>query len=432
VTVPPARKKKPCNCKNSRCLKLYCDCFASGVYCNGCNCRNCHNNKDHERARQKAVEATLERNPNAFRPKISSPAGASLGREAKHNKGCNCRKSSCLKKYCECFEAQIWCGSHCRCVDCKNYEGSYHLNVQRGQAAAAAAARDRGAVGRRAPSAAPPGGGGKRRRGSAAAGTAAASSGAARANGGDQLIAPSALKPLGQRLSGSGLRAQAGTSALPSAALLGPGAPPMPLPRSCLAGAINEEVVQDLMVLLASAGREAGQRFEAKRQALESAAANGAEPMDVDGALPASGGDKAPGGSTAAGRGGEASVLEGGPAPAPAAPASEPAGAGAAGATATSTAAADDLLCEEEEGTFDHDSPGRLGSALPPGRLTADQPSAKFAAQEGAVLAEFENYLQALLKIGREAQAAPPPPVAHAKAKLSGGGGGGAPMETNP
>ena len=48
------------------------------------------------------------------------------------------------------------------------------------------------------------------------------------------------------------------------------------------------------------------------------------------------------------------------------------------------------------------------------------------------MLAEFENYLQALLKIGREAQAAPPPPVAHAKAKLSGGGGGGAPMETNP
>jgi hypothetical protein len=28
--------KKHCNCKNSRCLKLYCECFASGRYCDGC------------------------------------------------------------------------------------------------------------------------------------------------------------------------------------------------------------------------------------------------------------------------------------------------------------------------------------------------------------------------------------------------------------
>ena len=27
--------KKHCNCKNSRCLKLYCECFASGRYCDG-------------------------------------------------------------------------------------------------------------------------------------------------------------------------------------------------------------------------------------------------------------------------------------------------------------------------------------------------------------------------------------------------------------
>ena len=50
------------------------------------------------------------------------------------------------------------------------------------------------------------------------------------------------------------------------------------------------------------------------------------------------------------------------------------------------------------------------------------------------MLAEFENYLQALLKIGREAQAAgapPPPPAAQTKAELGGAGGGGAPMETN-
>lgn len=49
----------------------YCECFAAGIYCNGCNCTNCHNNVEHESARREAVGATLERNPNAFRSKIA-------------------------------------------------------------------------------------------------------------------------------------------------------------------------------------------------------------------------------------------------------------------------------------------------------------------------------------------------------------------------
>jgi hypothetical protein len=49
----------------------YCECFASGRYCDGCNCVTCYNNREHESTRQAAVEAILERNPNAFRPKIA-------------------------------------------------------------------------------------------------------------------------------------------------------------------------------------------------------------------------------------------------------------------------------------------------------------------------------------------------------------------------
>ena len=50
-----AKLRKSCNCRNSRCLKLYCECFASGQYCFGCNCQACHNNPENDEMRKRAI-----------------------------------------------------------------------------------------------------------------------------------------------------------------------------------------------------------------------------------------------------------------------------------------------------------------------------------------------------------------------------------------
>ncbi|XP_030768048.1 protein lin-54 homolog [Sitophilus oryzae] len=123
------RPRKPCNCTKSQCLKLYCDCFANGEFCYLCNCMNCYNNLENEDTRNMAIRSCMDRNPNAFRPKIGKAKDTTGDVLRKHTKGCNCKRSGCLKNYCECYEAKIACSSNCKCVGCRNIEDTIELKT---------------------------------------------------------------------------------------------------------------------------------------------------------------------------------------------------------------------------------------------------------------------------------------------------------------
>lgn len=97
-----------CTCKSKSCLKLYCSCFAANQYCNSeCLCSDCPNKLTNEINVTKAHQASQERR---IRRMLIA--------------GCYCKKSRCLKKYCECYKKGVPCLFNCQCEGCCNPYGS--------------------------------------------------------------------------------------------------------------------------------------------------------------------------------------------------------------------------------------------------------------------------------------------------------------------
>ncbi|KAI5400757.1 hypothetical protein KIW84_065569 [Lathyrus oleraceus] len=77
---------------------------SADFYQRPCSCQNCLNNHINE---DKVLEA---------RKKI-------VPKEDPNKSGCNCNKTSCMKKYCECYKAGVGCSPSCNCRGCENIHG---------------------------------------------------------------------------------------------------------------------------------------------------------------------------------------------------------------------------------------------------------------------------------------------------------------------
>lgn len=118
-------KPPGCNCKNSKCLKLYCKCFQSGKGCVDCNCVGCEN-IENSKKRNDAIKDQNILNPNKLKNKkieahkIFSVKENTVKYRLTLSSGCNCKNSKCQKKYCECFQYGLNCSPKCKCQNCLN------------------------------------------------------------------------------------------------------------------------------------------------------------------------------------------------------------------------------------------------------------------------------------------------------------------------
>ena len=117
INVKILESKPKCTCSKTGCLKKYCACFAKNKFCEDCDCKNCEN-----KPKKGTNNNTLEQN-------IINYGNNIISNEQKTQRIiCNCTKSNCMKKYCECYKQNMSCNSLCRCIDCSNKNNINNFN----------------------------------------------------------------------------------------------------------------------------------------------------------------------------------------------------------------------------------------------------------------------------------------------------------------
>ena len=111
--------KGKCICSKTGCKKKYCACFAKGRYCDGCECKECENRPPSGEKNNNNSNNNIAKQGN--NDKINYPKTEILNSNQNQQRViCNCTKSNCMKKYCECYKQGFNCNSLCRCIECKN------------------------------------------------------------------------------------------------------------------------------------------------------------------------------------------------------------------------------------------------------------------------------------------------------------------------
>ena len=102
-------KSKPCcSCIKTKCIKKYCECFATNKFCTNCICLDCKN---------KDIYINFQNKEN-------------INTANKEIVFCTCSKSGCNKKYCECYKEGLKCNIKCRCVKCLNCEENSYKAIE--------------------------------------------------------------------------------------------------------------------------------------------------------------------------------------------------------------------------------------------------------------------------------------------------------------
>ena len=117
VNVKSLSTRVKCTCSKTGCKKKYCACFSKNIFCEDCECKDCENRPQFIGEKLNNMSNNIKNKENIEKMNYSKTEATNPKTERVI---CNCTKSNCMKKYCECYKQGFNCNSLCRCIECNN------------------------------------------------------------------------------------------------------------------------------------------------------------------------------------------------------------------------------------------------------------------------------------------------------------------------